>query len=394
MQRLMNNIMKVENFLAQKSINYDKIDRFLMFGMYEKYKKYFKNIPIIQLIGTNGKGSTGRYLTQLLENLNYKIGHYTSPHIFSFNERFYLDGKIANDEELEQAHIRLEEIFKQDLQKLSYFEYATFLAMILFQKCDFIVLEAGVGGEYDATSVFERRMNIFTRIGFDHIQILGNSLEDIARTKLKVMAPIALISDEQEQNVLNLAKKIAFLKKANLQVSSLNPFLKEKFEIYCEKFVLPCFLKHNLKLALKACEILTSQEKTLEALKKLQELNLQGRCQEISPNFFVDVGHNPMAAKAMLDKFQGEKINLIYNAYLDKDIFQILNTLKPIIDTIQIYKYKSAERKLADDEIYSIASKLGIQCKEFVKLEENKKNLVFGSFMLVENFLKEWCGKK
>ncbi|EOH3945186.1 bifunctional folylpolyglutamate synthase/dihydrofolate synthase, partial [Campylobacter jejuni] len=88
MQRLMNNIMKVENFLAQKSINYDKIDRFLMFRMYEKYKKYFKNIPIIQLIGTNGKGSTGRYLTQLLENLNYKIGHYTSPHIFSFNERF------------------------------------------------------------------------------------------------------------------------------------------------------------------------------------------------------------------------------------------------------------------------------------------------------------------
>ncbi|WP_435521807.1 IclR family transcriptional regulator domain-containing protein [Campylobacter jejuni] len=329
----MNNIMKVENFLAQKSINYDKIDRFLMFRMYEKYKKYFKNIPIIQLIGTNGKGSTGRYLTQLLENLNYKIGHYTSPHIFSFNERFYLDGKIANDEELEQAHIRLEEIFKQDLQKLSYFEYATFLAMILFQKCDFIVLEAGVGGEYDATSIFERRMSIFTRIGFDHIQILGNSLEDIARTKLKVMAPIALISDEQEQNVLNLAKKIAFLKKANLQVSSLNPFLKEKFEIYCKKFVLPYFLKHNLKLALKACEILTSQEKTLEALKKLQELNLQGRCQEISPNFFVDVGHNPMAAKAMLDKFQGEKINLIYNAYLDKDIFQILNTLKPIIDT-------------------------------------------------------------
>lgn len=159
--------------------------------------------------------------------------------------------------------------------------------MILFQKCDFIVLEAGVGGEYDATSVFERRMNIFTRIGFDHIQILGNSLEDIARTKLKVMAPIALISDEQEQNVLNLAKKIAFLKKANLQVSSLNPFLKETFEIYCKKFVLPCFLKHNLKLALKACEILTSQEKTLEALKKLQELNLQGRCQEISPNFLL-----------------------------------------------------------------------------------------------------------
>ncbi len=93
-----------------------------------------------------------------------------------------------------------------------------------------------------------------------------------------------------------------------------------------------------------------------------------------------------MAAKAMIDKFQGEKINLIYNAYLDKDIFQILNTLKPIIDTIQIYKYKSVERKLADDEIYSIASKLGIQCKEFVKLEENKKKSSFWFFYVSRKF--------
>lgn len=386
--------MKVENFLAQKSTNYDRIDRFLMFRMYEKYKKHFKNIPIIQLIGTNGKGSTGRYLAQLLENLDYTVGHYTSPHIFSFNERFYLKGKIVSEEELQKAHENLEEIFKQDLEKLSYFEYATFLAVLLFQKCDFILLEAGVGGEYDATSVFERKMNIFTRIGFDHMQILGDSLEDIARTKLKVMASVSLISDEQEQSVLKLAQKIALLKKTNLQISSLNSFFKEDFEAYCEKFILPCFLKHNLKLALNACEILTSQEKTLKALKKLQILNLQGRCQEIFPNLFVDVGHNPMAALAMFDKFRGEKINLIYNAYLDKDIFQILNTLKPIIDTIQIYRYESLERKLADDAIYNIASKLGMKCEEFKSLEKDKKSLVFGSFMLVENFLKEWCGKK
>lgn len=386
--------MKVENFLAQKSTNYDRIDRFLMFRMYEKYKKHFKNIPIIQLIGTNGKGSTGRYLAQLLENLDYTVGHYTSPHIFSFNERFYLKGKIVSEEELQKAHENLEEIFKQDLEKLSYFEYATFLAVLLFQKCDFILLEAGVGGEYDATSVFERKMNIFTRIGFDHMQILGDSLEDIARTKLKVMASVSLISDEQEQSVLKLAQKIALLKKTNLQISSLNSFFKEDFEAYCEKFILPCFLKHNLKLALNACEILTSQEKTLKALKQLQILNLQGRCQEIFPNLFVDVGHNAMAALAMFDKFRGEKINLIYNAYLDKDIFQILNTLKPIIDTIQIYRYESLERKLADDAIYNIASKLGIKCEEFKSLEKDKKSLVFGSFMLVENFLKEWCGKK
>ncbi|MFQ6341469.1 Mur ligase family protein [Campylobacter sp. VTCC 70190] len=386
--------MNFKDFLAQKSTNYDKIDRFLMFRMHANYKKYFKNIPIIQLVGTNGKGSTGRFLAQLLENLDFKIGHFTSPHIFSFNERFYLKGKIASDEELQKAHQNLEGIFKQDLQKLSYFEYSTFLALFLFQKCDFILLEAGVGGEYDATSVFERKMNIFTRIGFDHMQILGQSLEAIARTKLKIMAPLALISSEQEQSVLALAQKIARVKKANLHLCSLGDYLKQDFKDYCEKFALASFLAHNLKLALKACEILTSKQESLQALKALGALNLQGRCQKLSENLFVDVGHNAMAAKALLEKFQGEKINLIYNSYLDKDIFEILKTLKPIIDTIQIYKYKSLERKLANDAIYSIALKLGIKCEEFENLEKDKKSLVFGSFMLVENFLKESRDKK
>ncbi|AXP09510.1 Mur ligase family protein [Campylobacter hepaticus] len=386
--------MKVESFLLQKTMNYDKIDCFLMFKMYEKYKNFFKDIPIIQLVGTNGKGSTGRFLTQLLENLNYTIGHYTSPHIFTFNERFYLKGEIVSDEQLEKSHEKLEKIFQKDLYRLSYFEYATFLAMFIFEECDFIILEAGVGGEYDATSIFERKMNIFTKIGLDHTQILGHSLELIARTKLKVMAPLALISDEQEQSVLNLAKKIALLKNVNLQIASLSADLKKDFEIYCIKYSLPYFLKHNLKLALRACEILSSKEQTLRALRKLQALNLRARCEQIDKDIFIDVGHNIMAAQALLEKFKGEKLILIYNSYLDKDIFQILKTLKPIIDTIQIYKYKSIERKLADDQIYSIASKLEIKCEEFKKLEENKKKLVFGSFMLVENFLKEWYGKK
>ncbi|MBM0637169.1 bifunctional folylpolyglutamate synthase/dihydrofolate synthase [Campylobacter sp. VicNov18] len=390
----MSNMEKIENFLARKTTNYEKIDRFLMFRMYEKYKNHFKHIPIIQLIGTNGKGSTGRFLTQLLENLNYTVGHYTSPHIFSFNERFYLEGKIASDEQLQKSHDKLEGIFQKDLEKLSYFEYATFLAMFLFQDCDFIVLEAGVGGEYDATSVFERKMNIFTKIGLDHTQILGNSLKLIARTKLKVMAPLALISDEQEKIVFDLAQKIALLKKANLELSSLASYLTEDFKIYCMKFSLPYFLRHNLKLALKACELLTSKKQTLKAFQNLQALNLQARCEQIAQDVFVDVGHNVMAAQALLERFKGEKVNLIYNSYLDKDIFEILKTLKPIIDTIQIYKYKSVERKLADDEIYSVASKLEIKCEEFKNLKENKKKLVFGSFMLVENFLKEWSGKK
>lgn len=386
---------KVSDFLAKKNLCYDRIDRFLMFRMYEKYKNQLLVKPIIQIIGTNGKGSTGRFLAQLLENIGYNVGHYTSPHIFDFKERFYKNKGIVCKEELEQTHEKLEKIFKEELNKLSYFEYATFLAAVLFRKCDYVIFEAGLGGEYDATSVFEKKMSIFTKIGFDHMQILGDSLEKIARTKLKVMSEKTLISSEQEEIVLKIAKKIANLKKVELIFSSkFEGKYKSLIQNYIQKYNLPLYLKHNLILALNAFEILASKEKIEPALAKLEKLSLKGRLEQLEPNLYIDVGHNVMAATALRDQFMGEKLILVYNSYQDKDVFKILKTLKPIIDTIKIYKYISIERKLMSDEIYNIANILGIKCEEFNFLEKQKKTLVFGSFALVENFLKEWSDKK
>ncbi|MBZ7946657.1 bifunctional folylpolyglutamate synthase/dihydrofolate synthase [Campylobacter sp. RM9939] len=386
---------KVSDFLAKKNLCYDRIDRFLMFRMYEKYKNELLAKPIIQIIGTNGKGSTGRFLAQLLENIGYNVGHYTSPHIFDFKERFYKNKGIVCKEELEQTHEKLEKIFKEELNKLSYFEYATFLAAVLFKKCDYVIFEAGLGGEYDATSVFEKKMSIFTKIGFDHMQILGDSLEKIARTKLKVMSEKTLISSEQEEIVLKIAKKIANLKKVELIFSSkFEGKYKSLIQNYVQKYNLPLYLKHNLILALNAFEILASKEKIEPALAKLEKLSLKGRLEQLEPNLYIDVGHNVMAATALRDQFMGEKLILVYNSYQDKDVFKILKTLKPIIDTIKIYKYISIERKLMSDEIYNIANILGIKCEEFSFLEKQKKTLVFGSFALVENFLKEWSDKK
>ncbi|EII0219956.1 bifunctional folylpolyglutamate synthase/dihydrofolate synthase [Campylobacter coli] len=395
MKETMQKISKVDEFLVQKSTNYDKIDRFVMFRMYEKYKTNFSIKPIVHIIGTNGKGSTGRFLTQLLEGLGFKVGHYTSPHIFEFRERFYKNGDSVSENDLELVHENLLDIFKDNLKKLSYFEYATFLAVELFKDCDYAIFEAGVGGEYDATSVFDKSLSIFTKVGFDHTQILGDSLEKIARTKFKVMAKQALISSEQDERVLQMAQKIAFLKNTKLYFSwQLKDENLMQLNEYVQKYDLPEFLRHNLILALNALEILLSKEKLSQALLKLGKLNLKGRCEQIAPHLYVDVGHNVMAASALCKKFSGEKLVLIYNSYLDKDIFEILKTLKPIIDTIKIYKYVSLERRLANDKIYQVANALNLKCEEFVSLDEKKKTLVFGSFALVESFLKEWSDKK
>lgn len=387
--------LKFKECLKSKSEHYAQIDKFRAFRLYERYKKAFCELKIIQIIGTNGKGSTGRFLAQLLNALNFNVAHYTSPHIFEFNERFWQNGRLLSDDELNLAHENLAHIMSaKDLQSLSYFEYATFLAALSFKKCDFVVFEAGLGAEYDATSVFDKILSVFTPISYDHTQILGENLLGIARTKLKVMVQKAVISSTQEEAVLNLAHKIALLKNATLYESDKFIALQDKeftnaLKNYTTKHHLPKFLQENLKTALCALNLLTnSQKNLLFALNSLKSLDLRGRCEQLAPNIIIDVGHNPQAAKAISQHFKGQKFILVYNSFLDKDIFEILKILKPLIDKITLYDYIS-ERALAKKEIKSIAKALNIECDEFRALEKDKKYLVFGSFLLVENFVRE-----
>ncbi|WP_205569900.1 hypothetical protein, partial [Klebsiella pneumoniae] len=130
----------------------------------------------------------------------------------------------------------------------------------------------------------------FTQIDFDHEQFLGDSLEKIARTKLKTMAKKALISANQNESVLKMAQKIALLKGAKLYIlKDLSPDLLENLELYKTKFKLPLFLENNLKLALKACEILLSKSQTIKALSNLTSLNLRGRLEKLKENLYIDV---------------------------------------------------------------------------------------------------------
>ncbi|HEC1794832.1 TPA: bifunctional folylpolyglutamate synthase/dihydrofolate synthase [Campylobacter lari] len=384
--------MKFQQTLSQKTIYVQKISRFFMFSMYEKYKKFIPKTKNIQIIGTNGKGSTGRFLALLLLEQGYKVGHYTSPHIFEFNERFWLNGKIVSNELLEKAHEELEGIFLEDIKKLSYFEYATFLAFFVFKDCDYVILEAGVGGEYDATSVFEIDFSVFTKIGFDHQDLLGKNLDEIARTKLKAMSAKVLVSRKQEAKVLNLAQKIANLKQASLDISALdeNKAIYPYVQNYIQKYNLATFLKDNLFLALEAfSKICAKNEKELIcSISNLPKLDLKGRCEQISQNIFVDVGHNEMAALALAEIFKEKKVHLVYNCFLDKDSYKILRALKPIIKIVEIYEYESKDRPLAGSVLLENLEKLDIAYQKFEQIKKDELYLVFGSFVLVENFLR------
>ncbi len=381
--------MTLEQYLEQKPLYYDEIDYTRMSRAYESIKGHIKVPKIIHIVGTNGKGSTGRFIAQMLLEQNLSVGHYTSPHISEFSERIWLSGKNVDLETLERAHSRLQDILSEEFREsLSYFEYTTFLAMLIFsQKCDFVVLEAGLGGEFDATSVFPKILSVITPVGYDHSSFLGKSIEEIATTKINSIENRVLLSKQYEKCVYEIAKKICQDRGATLFLAEDMPcgYSKSDIRSYIEAESLPHFQVLNLQTAVCALKIIGFDVK----LESLSFSALPGRCQKISENITIDVGHNIMAAKALREHFQDTKVTLIYNSFQDKEYEKILDILQPIISNIEIMGLED-DRGVATENIIDICKKKRIKWSFFQKVEKEKNYLVFGSFLVVERFLKDY----
>ncbi|WP_101007633.1 bifunctional folylpolyglutamate synthase/dihydrofolate synthase [Helicobacter pylori] len=379
-------------FLETKPKEYHKFDPSRFIQIYKDFKNAFFEIQakVIHVVGTNGKGSTGRFLTLLLADQDFKVLHFTSPHVFEFRERFFLNGSVVGESVLENAHQQLQpHAFSS---ACSYFEYATLLAVMLAKDCDYLVLEAGLGGEFDSTNALEKTLSVFTPIDYDHKEFLGDSLESIATTKLKAMGSLNIIAPQQEL-VLNVAQKIAKEKHAQLIV--VQNEISKGVKDYIERYHLARFLAMNLEVALKAFETLLPCNKQ-EVLKNLKPLNLIGRCELLSPNILIDVGHNPHSAKALKEEIKrvfNAPIILIYNCYQDKDAFLVLEILKPVVKKVLILELHE-ERVIKLEKLKGILETLGLEYALFEDVEENENYLVYGSFLVANVFYERYPKKR
>lgn len=380
----------IEKFMCQKGQEYRTIDKNRAKKIYENLKPNL-TLPknVIQILGTNGKGSTGRFISLLLMQNGFKILHFTSPHIFRFKERFYKNGKIISDKELLKAHCFLQSFdFMKDC---SYFEYATFLAVTLSQNVDYLILEAGVGGELDSTSVIRRNLCVFSVIDFDHEDILGNSIKEIATTKLNAVfypnkAQAMLLGIQKHKIVESLAKHIA--KSHKIDFYRLKSDDSSDVKDYILKHHLAPFLSENLALALKTMEILGLSYN----LKTLKKLDLMGRFQKIASNITIDVGHNQNAALAIKQNLATKKVILVYNSYFQKNIGEILGILKDNILRVEILAVDNP-RIIAQKRLENILESLNIAYQNFKgvdSMEREKNYLVFGSFSVVEAFMRDF----
>lgn len=382
---------------------------------------------IIHILGTNGKGSTGRFITLGLAQNGYKALHFTSPHLFRFNERFYLANipnsdfsaksssakmsqkdcvftkdcdkdalkathRIADDSELEIAHLWLQRF--PVINESSYFEYATFLALYLAKDCDYFVCEAGLGGEFDSTSVLQADLSVFTPISFDHQDMLGNTIESIATTKLKAMSKRTLLAPQIHKEVQSIAQSIAKQKGAELtfvenifdDFEAIVPLahLPANFNEYSQN--LAPFLKQNLFVAYRVLESIGIGVD----FARIGRFDLPARAQYIAPNILVDVGHNAHCAHSILQIVKQKRVILVYNTFFDKDASAILGILKPAIERLLILEV-SHSRILPKDKLINIAQNLGITYGIFEGVDSMRADrdyVVFGSFSVVKTFME------
>ena len=341
--------------------------------------------PTIHIAGTNGKTSTARMIDQLLANLGYRVGRYTSPHLESFTERISIKGEPISDLEMiktyEDIHLYLDLIDSRQPHPISYFEALTEMAFVAFAEhpVDIAVIEAGMGGQWDATNVISSQVSVMTPIGLDHMEYLGNTVEAIAQTKAGIFKP--------ESNVVLAAQSAQVAKVLLAQVAkvSAQPFrqgvefsLKNRalavggqllsiqgvYGDYDEIF-LPLYGDHqgnNAAVALAAVEVFAGVKLDTELVQDaFSKVSSPGRCEIVykDPTVIIDAAHNPHGVSAIANtlntEFDFELVVGVVAVLADKDVAGILKNLATTLDYLVITE-NGSNRAMNKDELAKIAS--------------------------------------
>ena len=186
-----------------------------------------KSLRCIHVAGTNGKGTVCSFLASVLKQSGYKTGLYTSPYIVNFRERIRIDGEMISETDLEEVtdivRNQIEKLRSEDIT-ITEFEAVTAAAFLYYknQGCDFVVLETGLGGRFDATNVIERPLaSVITSISLDHVNILGNTISEIAYEKCGIIkngCPV-VTNSAQPSDALKMIKEQSEMRNSSLSVA-------------------------------------------------------------------------------------------------------------------------------------------------------------------------------
>lgn len=316
-----------------------------------------KKLRFVHVAGTNGKGSTCAMIASVLQAAGYKTGLYTSPFIHVFNERMRINGQVIPDDELAEITEKVRAAAETMELTPAEFEVVTAIGFEYFarENCDIVVLEVGLGGRFDATNVIEMpECAVICNIGFDHTEILGDTLEKIAMEKAGIIKPgcsVAVYPD-QDASVISTLAAICRERGASLRIAEDDEIelhyddLKGQEFCYCDDTPLRISLLsdhqcRNAALALECIEVLRARgfDISPEAVKTgLAKTRWPGRFELIGkkPFFIADGGHNTQCAESirvnMEYYFPDEKRVFLLGMLADKDVCGFADIIAPCAD--------------------------------------------------------------
>lgn len=367
------------------------------------------SVRAIHVTGTNGKGSTSYYLSNLLQKAGQKTGLFVSPYIYEFNERIQLNGKNISNNDLIKTANEIEttiEILKKDDPNFSLvtFEYEVALAFQFFaqENCDYAVIEVGIGGEHDKTNVIIPEVSVITTIGLDHEKIIGPTLKDIAEEKsgvIKSNKPVVL--GNVPQNVLEILLNKAqsensksFLLGRDFQIKIIPDVIEYQDSKNLYNFALrPLVEAYDIGVAVQAIQLLQLDLDRKKIEEAINETRIPGRYDVIqtSPEIIVDGAHNLQAMENLLNLVRKKKKGQIYvllGMMKDKDLGPVTKLFKDEKVTLTRIDYPRAARL----EDFPKEAQKEFEYKENFeeaytslknKLQADDMLLVTGSFYLV-----------
>ncbi len=373
-----------------------------------------KRFPSVHIAGSNGKGSVSSFLASILTEQGLKVGLYTSPHFVKFNERIRINGKEIEDDYILQFMSKVENYIAE--YSPTFFELTTALAFEYFarNKVDVAVIETGLGGRLDATNTLLPLASVITTISYEHTNILGESLNEIAREKagiIKQNTPLflGLLPEEAENEIRKIAKE------RNAKIYSLENYLiKGKnfvkiqkadflFTIYKTGLIGYYQLLNAALSSLIANVVFNIKDyKTLSdgLLKVKENTGFQGRYEIYSenPKVIFDAAHNLEGVKIFLQEFAKEKgcsrKTLIFGAMRDKNLAEMLKQLAPHFDEILLTTI-DYERAATVEELLQICNANNIKAspltdaaefvKKFIRTKRKECLTILGSIYILGN---------
>lgn len=359
-------------------------------GALDNPQSKFKSIHVA---GTNGKGSVSHMLAAILQTAGYKTGLCTSPHLKDFRERIRINGEMVS----EQFVVDFTERIQPHIEAIqpSFFEITIAMAFEYFtqEKVDIAVIETGLGGRLDSTNIIAPELSIITNIGFDHVQLLGDTLEKIAVEKAGIIKEnIPVVIGEIQPETKEIFREVAVAKNAPISFASqkrqVSNWNWQQHQLVVEvadehhtdhktyHLDLPgIYQTKNILSVLEACSILHEKgwnmdeaviQKALPHVKKMTGLHGRWEIVHTSPLVVLDVAHNEDGMRQLLQQIEmteHHQLHIITGMVRDKDVEKVLKLLPK--EALYYFTKAHIPRALTENELAEKALLAGIKGNSF-----------------------------